>query len=48
MTLKGIIKILKANLLIAQKFKYIRKPFAWALYETWKEVDRIEKARGEE
>lgn len=44
MTLERVIKILKGNLLIAQKNKYIRKPFAWSLYETWKEVDRFEKA----
>lgn len=47
MTLERVVKILRGNLLIAQKYKYIKKPFAWALYETWKEVDRIEKAREE-
>lgn len=45
MTVGRMNKILMQNLLIAQKYKYIRKPFAWALYETWKEVDRIEKVR---
>lgn len=29
----------------AEKTDYIRKPFAWALLETWKWVDEREKPR---
>lgn len=29
----------------AQRTAYIRKPFSWALYETWKWVDNREKTR---
>ena len=25
--------------------KYIRKPWAWALYQTWKVIDQIEPER---
>ena len=31
----------------AQKNDYIIKKVAWALYQTWKEVDRVEKGETE-
>lgn len=33
------------NLDTAFKRNYVRKPHAWALYETWKWVDENEKER---
>ena len=32
----------------AKQQAYIRKPMAYALYETWKKFDEMEKVRGEE
>ena len=32
----------------AEKTDYIRKPFAWAVYQTWKWVDEREKPRKEQ
>lgn len=45
MTVGEVEKIFHNNLLIAQKHKHIRKPFSFALYHTWKEVDRLEIER---
>lgn len=41
----SIIEKLHHNVLYAKKQKYIRKPYSWALYETWKLVNAIEKSR---
>lgn len=45
MTIRRMLNTLLENLEIAQKDKIIRKPFSWALYQTWKTVDHFEKER---
>ena len=41
----SIIEQLHNNVLFAKKQKYIRKPYSWALYETWKLVNAVEHER---
>lgn len=45
MSFEKAIKILIAKLGEARRNASIRKPLAWALYETWKIVDEKEKER---
>lgn len=45
MTLKLAIQYLTKKYDLAQQNEYIKKPLAWALYQTWKYVDSKEKAR---
>ena len=45
MDIDKIIDLLKANYERAKLMEFVRKPLAWALYETWKYVDRTEKVR---
>lgn len=45
MTLKSVIQYLTKRYDTAQQNKVIKKPLAWALYQTWKYVDSKEKAR---
>ncbi len=37
------IEILKANYERALKMEYVTKPLSWALYYTWREIDKEEK-----
>ena len=39
---KKIVNLLEANYERAQKLEYVRNPLAWALYQTWKEVDSFD------
>jgi hypothetical protein len=39
MTLEKAVKLLEEKYEQAQKMEYVQKPLAWALYQTWKEVD---------
>ena len=45
MSFEKAIKILIAKLGEARRNNTIRKPIAWALYETWKIADEKEKER---
>ena len=45
MSFEKAIKILIVKLGEARRNKAIRKPLAWALYETWKAVNEKEKER---
>lgn len=47
MELKKAINLLEANYDRGQKLEYVQNPLAWALYQTWKEVDqsKYEKRR---
>lgn len=46
MNRKTVERIFEKNYQTALKLEYIRKPYAWALYQTWEEVDKKEKKRG--
>lgn len=39
MKLQTAITLLEANYEKAQNLEYVQRPLAWALYQTWKEVD---------
>ena len=39
MTLDKAIELLRANYKTALNLKWVRKPLAWALYQTWHEAD---------
>ena len=41
MTLEDAIKLLKKDYERAQSMEYVKNPIAWALYQTWKEADKI-------
>lgn len=41
MTLEKAIKLLEEKYEQAQKMEYVQKPLAWALFQTWKEVDSM-------
>lgn len=41
MTLEKAVKLLEEKYEQAQKMEYVQKPLAWALYQTWKEVDSM-------
>lgn len=43
MTLEKAIEILRANYERALKMEYVTKPLSWALYYTWREIDKEEK-----
>lgn len=47
MTIRRMLNTLLENLEIAQKSHYVKKPYSWALYQTWKTIDAIEKERTE-
>lgn len=47
MTIQRMMNTLLENLEIAQKSPYVKKPYSWALYHTWKTVDAFEKERTE-
>ena len=38
-TIDKAIEILKENFERAQKLEYVKRPLAWALYQTWKRVE---------
>lgn len=40
-----VISIYKSELDKAMRAKYVIYPFSYALYQTWKYIDKIEKAR---
>ena len=41
MTLEKAVELLEEKYERAQKMEYVQKPLAWALYQTWKEVDSM-------
>lgn len=41
MTLEKAVKLLEEKYEQAQKVEYVQKPLAWALFQTWKEVDSM-------
>lgn len=43
-----IMRIFNDYLNRAKKMSYINKPYAWALYHTWKYVDKHEKEASNE
>lgn len=45
MTLGKVIDTLYRYIAVAWAREYVRKPFSWALYQTWKWCDALEKAR---
>lgn len=45
MTIRRMMNTLLENLEIAKKSPYVKKPYSWALYQTWKTVDAFEKER---
>ena len=48
MTAKKVIDIFNRYLVKAIDNPTIKKPYAWALYQTWKEVDRKEGEKHED
>ena len=46
-TIEKAIQILTETYAEALTQKYINKPLAWSLYQTWKIVDGMEKSRNE-
>ena len=40
-----IIEELVNNVLFAKKQDYIVKPYSWALYQTWKLINNVERPR---
>lgn len=47
MTIRRMLNTLFENLEIAKKSSYVKKPYSWALYQTWKTVNAFEKERTE-
>lgn len=47
MKLTYAIKLLKKNYDRAIRLEAIEKPVSWALFQTWREIDRREKPRKE-
>lgn len=45
MTIRRMLNTLLENLEIAKKSSYVKKPYSWALYQTWKTVNAVEKER---
>lgn len=45
MTIRDVIKRLHERYEMGQKRDYVLKPLSWALYQTWKDIDAIEKPR---
>lgn len=45
--LNQIVALLERNYNLALRNPIVEKPISWALYQTWKEFDRKEKARKE-
>jgi len=43
MKIDNVIKILRENYKRAVNSDYVRKPIAWALYQTWREIDALEE-----
>lgn len=43
MTIEHAIKYLYRQYEVAKTMEYIKKPLAWALYQTWRYVDKEEK-----
>lgn len=43
MTIRRMLNTLLENLEIAKKSSYVKKPYSWALYQTWKTVNREEE-----
>lgn len=43
MTIENAIKYLYKQYEEAKAMEYIKKPLAWALYQTWRYVDKEEK-----
>lgn len=43
MTLDKTIELLRVNYKTALNLKWVRKPLAWALYQTWHEADRQQR-----
>lgn len=41
MTLEQVVELLQKEYERAKKMKYVQKPLAWALYHTWKKVDKM-------
>lgn len=39
MTLEKAVKLLEEKYEQARKMEHVQKPLAWALFQTWKEVD---------
>lgn len=39
MTLEKAVNLLEEKYEQARKMEYVQKPLAWALFQTWKEVD---------
>ena len=48
MTLKKALKMLEKQYQIAVKLEFVKKPLSYALYQVWKEVDRVEKIQKED
>lgn len=42
---KQVVTLLERNYSLALRNPIVEKPISWALYQTWKEFDRKEKAR---
>lgn len=45
MTIDDVIEYLKEQYKIALSTKWVVRPLAWALYQTWQYVDRMEENR---
>lgn len=41
--IEKVFKLIKDYYKIALKNPYVKKKLSWAVYQAWKEVDRIEK-----
>lgn len=46
MTREKIIRLLNEYHVKALNSPYVQKPWAWALYQTWRDIDSEEKPRG--
>lgn len=45
MKIEPVIKLLKKNYERALSIQWVHKPLSWALYQTWKAIDGMEKER---
>lgn len=48
MTLEKAVKLLEEKYEQAKNMEYVQKPLAWALYQTWKEVDSMKYEKKKE
>lgn len=45
LNIDNVIELLKVNYEKSEGYKYVKKPLAHALYNTWKQINAVERAR---